>query len=164
MQAASVRMPVQKTTGIPFVAISDAPVLYLQNWRISPPYATRPDPNQALADNDMNTWNWGQPPFLEIAVEDSDARANHFHLFRTNFIQDKKLSSGKARLLFSRINGKAEIWMNGKLLGSKTSLGTGDLSVDLPAGEGPAQLTVLVEAEPGKKAGLERNIIAEPKK
>ncbi|MFZ6721976.1 beta-galactosidase GalA [Undibacterium sp. Ji49W] len=164
LQAASVRIPVQKTAGLPFVPVSDAPVLYLQNWRISPPYATRPDPNQMLADNDMNTWNWGQPPLLESGTKESENKANHFHLFRSDFTQDKRLGSGKTRLLFSRINGKAEIWLNGKLLGSKISLGTGDLSVDLPAGEGPAQLTVLVEAEPGKKAGLEGNIIAEPKK
>ncbi len=164
LTAASVRIPVQKTAGIPFVAVSYAPTLYLQNWRISPAFTTRPDPAQTLADNDMNTWSWGQPPMLEVAAKDGDAKSNHFHLFRSNFTMDNKLASGKARLFFSRIHGKAEVWLNGKLLGAKTSVSTGDLSVDLPAVEGPAQLTVLVEGEPGKKAGLEASIIAEPKK
>ncbi|MES2037634.1 MAG: beta-galactosidase GalA [Pseudomonadota bacterium] len=164
LTAASARIPVEKTAGTPFAAISEAPMLYLQNWRISPAFTTRPDPNQTLADNDMNTWSWGQSPMLEVEAKGSDSKANHFHLFRSNFMLDKKLGSGKARLLFSRINGKAEIWLNGKLLGAKTSVNTGDFSVDLPAVEGPAQVTVLVEGGPGKKAGLEGNIIAEPKR
>ncbi|MBI3728850.1 MAG: glycoside hydrolase family 2 protein [Burkholderiales bacterium] len=164
LTAASVRIPVQKTVGTPFVAVSDAPMLYLQNWRISPAFTTLPDPNQTLADNDMNTWSWGQPPMLEVDTKGSDSKANHFHLFRSNFTLDQKLGSGKARLLFSRINGKAEVWLNGKLLGVKTSVSTGDLSVDLPAVTGPAQVTVLVEGEHEKKAGLEGNVIAEPKK
>ncbi len=164
LTAASVRIPVQKTAGISAVAVSYAPTLYLQNWRISPTFATRPDPAQTLADNDMNTWSWGQAPMLEVDARGSDSKANHFHLFRSYFTLDKTLGSGKARLLFSRINGKAEVWLNGKLLGAKTSVNTGDFSVDLPAVEGPAQVTVLVEGEPGKQAGLEGNIIAEPKK
>lgn len=100
---------------------------------------------------------------LEVDAREINSKANHFHLFRSNFTLDKKLASGKARLFFSRISGKAEVWLNGKLLGAKTSVGTGDLSVDLPAVEGQAQVTVLAEGGPGKKPGLKGMLLPSQK-
>ena len=53
------------------------PLTFMLNWRISPAQATRPDPNVAVAGNDMNTWGWGEPPMRQ------DPEASPFRLYRS---------------------------------------------------------------------------------
>ncbi|MEZ0297976.1 MAG: beta-galactosidase GalA, partial [Candidatus Methylacidiphilales bacterium] len=48
----------------PFVEKAAA-VLTLLNWRMSPVTTAAPDPNQALADNDMNSWSPVEPGKLQ---------------------------------------------------------------------------------------------------
>jgi beta-galactosidase len=161
LKTAKLSIPVKTVSTIPFVAEAVAPLSYLTNWRVSPASAERPNPTQILADNDMNTWGWGQPPMMNIPADVKDGK---YRLYRTSFTPRKNLANGAGRIHFYGITGKAEIWLNGELIGKKDNHAPGELNLVLPAGEGLRQLNVIVEGEGDKKAGVNGNVVIEPKK
>ena len=155
LQAASVTIPVKQAAAIPYVEPADAPLTFVRGWRIAPDSDARPDPNQQLASFDMNTWGWGSPPMRAAA-------GSKYHLYRASFTPRKNLSDGTGRIRFAAIKGKAEIWLNGQLIGKKDSYATQGLDVTLPAGVGKRELNVLIEAEPGQGSGIEGYVTIEP--
>ncbi|WP_229258516.1 beta-galactosidase GalA [Duganella rivi] len=155
LQAASVTIPVQQVAAIPYVASADAPLTFVRSWRIAPDGDARPDPNQKLASFDMNTWGWGSPPMRAAA-------GSKYHLYRASFTPRKNLATGTGRIRFASIKGKAEIWLNGQLIGKKDSYAAEPLDVTLPAGAGKREINVLIEAEPGQGSGIEGHVTIEP--
>jgi beta-galactosidase len=161
LKAASVSIPVKAVDPVPFVPASVAPLSYLTDWRVSPANVQRPDPNQVLANNDMNTWGWGQPPMLNVPGE---VKGGVYRLYRTSFTPRKTLADGSGQLYFASITGKAEIWLDGKLIAKKTNAAPAKLSVPIPAGEGARQLNVIIEGESDNKAGVDGSVTIQPKK
>lgn len=161
LKAAKLNIPVKTVSAIPFVAEYAAPHSYITDWRISPANAERPNPLQVLADNDMNTWGWGQPPMLNVPAGIKDGK---YRLYRTKFTPRKNLADGTGRIHFYSISGKAEIWLNGMLIAKKNSYARGELNLEIPAGEGARQLNVIVEGEGDKKAGIDGSVVIEPAK
>lgn len=117
-------------------------------WRISPPQATRPDPNQVLAENDMNSWGWGEPPIRQVA------EAAPWRAYRASLRLRADRNDGQGQLLFQEIAGQAEVWVDGVKIGEKTSPAPGPLSLPLAQGPGWRTMTVLVRAQPGQPSGL----------
>lgn len=117
-------------------------------WRISPPQATRPDPNQVLAENDMNSWGWGEPPLRQ------PAEAAPWRAYRTSLRLRADRNDGQGQLLFQEIAGQAEVWVDGVKIGEKTSPAPGPLRLPLAQGPGWRTMTVLVRAQPGQPSGL----------
>lgn len=155
LQAASVTIPVKQVATVPYVELADAPLSFVRSWRIAPDGDARPDPNQQLAGFDMNTWGWGSPPMRAAA-------GKKYHLYRASFTPRKNLADGTGRLRFAALVGKAEIWLDGKLIGKKDSYASAPLDVTLPAGSGKRELNVLIEAEPGQGSGIEGHVTIEP--
>ncbi|MYN39888.1 DUF4982 domain-containing protein [Duganella sp. FT109W] len=155
LQAARVTIPVKPVAAEPFVAPADAPLTFVRSWRIAPDGDTRPDPNQKLASFDMNTWGWGSPPMRAAA-------GSKYHLYRASFTPRKNLADGTGRIRFASLKGKAEIWLNGALVGKKDSYAAAPLDVALPAGDGKREINVLIEAEAGQGGGIEGNVTIEP--
>jgi beta-galactosidase len=160
LKTAKLSIPVKAVPSIPFVAESIAPNTYLTDWRVSPANVERPNPTQVLSDNDMNTWGWGQPPMMNIPA---DVKGGKYRLYRTKFTPRKNLANGTGRIHFYSITGKAEIWLNGALIAKKDSYAQGELNLEIPAGEGPRQLNVIVEGDGDKKAGIDGYVVIEPK-
>ncbi|MGV7207668.1 beta-galactosidase GalA [Oxalobacteraceae bacterium A2-2] len=152
---ASVAIPVRKTAGVAYVPPFEAPATYLQGWRISPASKERPDPNRQLAANDMNTWEPGQPPMVDGAT------VGGYRVYRTEFTPRGPAAEGKGRIRFEKVAGKAEAWLDGVLIGKKDKYEVRDWRIDLPAGAAKRQLNVLVEAEPGKEAGIPGPVLVE---
>jgi beta-galactosidase len=157
LKAARVTIPVRRVAAVPYVELADAPLTFVRNWRIAPDGDTRPDPNQKLAGFDMNTWGWGSPPMRAAA-------GSKYHLYRSSFTPRKNLADGNGLIRFGAIKGKAEIWLNGKLIGKKDSYAEAPLDVVLPAGAGKRELNVLIEAEAGQGSGIEGHVTIEPAK
>jgi beta-galactosidase len=132
------------------------PVVKLAPWRISPAQAGRPDPNLMLADNDMNSWGWGEPP-LKQAPETSSWRT-----YRTPLNLRADRNDGRARLVFREIAGQAEVWIDGAKVGEKTSSEPGPLTLPLAKGAQGRTLTVLVQSQPGQASGLIGPVVVEP--
>jgi len=160
LKTASIVIPVKAVAPVPFVAEAIAPLSYLTNWRVSPASTERPNPTQVLADNDMNTWGWGQPPMLNVPAEIKEGK---YRLYRTSFNPRKNLADGSGRLHFYSITGKAEIWLNDVMIGKKESYAPAGMSLVIPTGEGARQLNIIVEGDGDKKAGVDGNVVIEPK-
>lgn len=92
----------------------------------------------------------------------ADQSAGLWHLFRTSFTPRKDLAGGRAHIRFRRISGRAEIWLDGKLIGKKTLSEPGEILIGLPKGEGQRQINVLVQGEAKKPAGIDGLVAIEP--
>ena len=156
LSAAKISIPVKAVAAEPFVASADAPTTFVRSWRVAPVSDQRPDPNQKLAGFDMNTWGWGSPPLW------ADAGAK-YHLYRSSFTPRKNLADGNGLIRFGGIRGKAEVWVNGKLVGKKDTYAPAPLDLPLPAGTGKREINVIVEAEPGQGSGIEGHVTIEPR-
>ena len=142
---------IQIKAAAPLAAVvASAPISLLHTWRISPASANRPDPNQMVADNDMNSWGSGHVPMDEPPQPNANWR-----LFRTDFTPRADLADGGAHIVFAHINGKAEIWLDGKLLGKTDGYDSRNFSVKLPAGNKKRVMTVVVEAQENKTSGID---------
>jgi beta-galactosidase len=144
---ATIGILVKDTVQIPIVAIAN-PYLVLDKWKVSPTSPTRPDPNQALADYDQNTWAPTRPGQLQNFTE------GNFAIFRTSFKPYAEQRSKGGKLLLKGVVGKAEIWVDKKLLATKTDPAAADIMVQFPPSQNEQKLNVLIETEKGQKAGL----------
>ena len=151
---AEMEIAVNPTPAIPVVAKGE-PVLSLQRWRMSPASATRPDPNQEVADNDMNTWAGILPGDLQTFG------GLKWSIYRLRFQPFSSVQSKGGRLVFRAIAGKAEIWLDGQLAAQKASFESTPVTVALPARAGERTLSVLIESAAGAPAGLAGPVLVE---
>lgn len=154
LQGAELVLPVQAVAPLPAVPAAEA-ISKVSGWRISPPQAERPDPNQVLAGNDMNSWGWGDPPIKQVP------EAQAWRAYRTHLKLRADRNDGRGRLLFREIVGQAEVWADGVKLGEKTSAEPGPLAVPIVPGSGWRTLTVLVRSQPGQASGLTGRVFSE---
>ena len=139
----------------PFVPVL-MPDFVLDQWRMSPTFQIRPDPNQKIEDNDMNSWMAVKPGQLQ------EMNNGRYVIYQTTFkpYDEQQLKGGD--VVFQNINGKAEVWMDGKMIGLKSDKKPGDLRVHFASGSGDRILNVLIEMDPGKKAGLGGRVNVQP--
>jgi beta-galactosidase len=147
-------IPVREVAPVPAVPPSASAALYLDDWRISPASEQPLDAATAPAANDMNSWGLGRPP-LRHSVDEG-----RYRVYRASIDIPQRLAGG--RLRFTALEGRTQVWLNGRLLRSKESAGTADLALPLPPGAGPAQLVVIGEARPGQPAGPGGEVLIEP--
>jgi beta-galactosidase len=147
LSSAVVMIPLRDVPQRPFVPVL-LPDLVLEQWSVSAVSPARPDPNQKIDDNDMNSWMPVKTGQLQ-EVEDG-----HFIIYRTALLPYSYEQQHGGQLLFQKITGRAEVWMDGKLIGTKSDAATADWKVHFPPGSGERVLSVLIMAAAGNKAGL----------
>jgi beta-galactosidase len=155
LQTAETVLVLQTGSAIPAVPEAKA-VTKLAPWRISPAQAERPDPNRVLADNDMNSWGWGEPPLKQ------EPEALRWRSYRAPIYLRSDRNDGRSHLVFREIVGKAEIWVDGIKLGEKTTAEPGPLTLPLAKGSNGRTLTLLLESQPGQASGVIGQVIVEP--
>jgi beta-galactosidase len=131
------------------------PPMILQNWRMSPITATAPDPNQQIADNDMNSWSPVEAGRLQTFS------GGNFAVYRIRFEPNAGVQAKGGRLVIKSLTGKAEVWLDGKQLGRKNNFNAEPLTLLIPAGEGNRTLSILIEAPAGKPAGFGKLVTVE---
>ena len=154
VQGAEAVLALQAASAPPSVPLAEA-VTPLLGWRVSPAFAQRPDPNVKLAESDMNSWGWDEPPMRR------GPEAEPFRLYRSGVSVRADRNDGRGQLVFGSIAGRAEVWVDGVKLGEKTSAEVAPFSVVLPKGPARRELTVLVQAEPGQPSGLLGRVVLE---
>jgi beta-galactosidase len=152
LQPAEITLAVQPMPASPAVAAAE-PVTQLLYWRISPAQAQQPDPNVVLADNDMNSWGWGEVPIKQAAEPLA------WRLYRTDLRLRADLNDGRARLVFREMAGKAQVWLAGVKLGEKAVEAPAEFSVLLPKGATTRQLTVMVQSDSAQPSGLRGQVV-----
>jgi len=160
LTSATIEIPVESVAPIPSVNTQDATSL-LYHWRVSPASVDRPDPLQKVADNDMNSWGWGQVPVLEFPPKTGANKNGTWRLYRGYFYPRKDLASGHAQIRFKNIIGKAEVWLDEKLLAKKSNFAGGELVAPLPIGQKHYQINVLVEGDGQEPSGFKDLVLIE---
>lgn len=147
VKPASITIPIKQTAQIPFVA-EIVPELILDKWLLSPISNNRPNPNEKLDDNDMNSWEPTQVGRLTMLDQ------GRYLIYRSRFTPHLLQQSKGGRIQIKGLTGRAEIWLNGELLGKKEDPGTSDLVVKFARSENDSQLNILIEGEPDDKVGI----------
>ncbi|HJV71153.1 beta-galactosidase GalA [Ideonella sp.] len=154
VQGAETVIALQAASAPPSVPTAE-PTTPLLSWRVSPAFAQRPDPNVKLAETDMNSWGWDEPPIRR------GPEAELFRLYRTGFSVRADRNDGRGRLAFGAIAGKAEVWVDGVKLGEKATTDAAPFAVLLPKGAARREVTVLVEAQRGQPSGILGRVVVE---
>lgn len=145
--SASLTIPVIKKDGLASLAIVDEEVI-LQDWRLSHAFANRPDPNQYVSENDMNSWEPGKVGQLQKLF------GGKYFIYRTKFTSLAHPVSTNSQLIVKNITGKAEIYLDSKLIAKKVDMPEGDLVVTIPPASGERILNILIETDGEKDAGI----------
>lgn len=101
-------------------------VVVLSAWRLSAITAERQDPNRAIADNDMNTWEpvtAGGSAFAPFEGKTGYASV------RADF--DMPAGAGRHELVFGGVVGAAEVYANGVKLAEKSEMAEKPVRVPL---------------------------------
>jgi len=148
LQQASISINVKEAEPVPAVAVA-SPYLVLDKWKVSPFSSTKIDANVEVAAYDQNTWQPFKPGQLQTFAD------GNYAVYRTTFkpYATQRVNGGK--IVFKAITGKAEIWIDKKLVFNKTVVTTQDVVVDFPASTNTDRtVSVLIETDKGSKAGL----------
>jgi beta-galactosidase len=144
---AEVMIDVKAVKAIPALPKAE-PTLVVSRWRMSPIFAQRPDPNQPVSDTDMNTWGSVQAGRL------TPFNGGSFAVFRAEFKPRAMVIQNGGKLTLRDVTGKAQVWLNGKLLVEKSEASRGTITAPFPPGLTDVTLNVLIETTPGSRAGL----------
>jgi beta-galactosidase len=111
---------------------------FVTAWRRSPITTDRPDPNQQVAEQDMNSWE-------RITPGPAAANANGYAIYRATIKPPKIVQSHGGRIAFHSLGGNVEIYVNGSRVDNPQA-------VAIPPATTSAVISVLV-AGPGGLAG-----------
>ena len=153
--SAEARIGIKPAPPIPSVPPTD-PIFALTKWRMSPISSNKPDPKIKIGNTDMNSWTDVQPGSLQ------KFEGGTWEAFTTSFTPDLAIQKNGGQVRFNEINGIAEVWMGGQLVGEKKDAGAGKLIVKLAPSNAPVTLTVLVNSNGAWEAGLSGFVIVEP--
>jgi beta-galactosidase len=106
LRPATLRLTTTPATARP--SLPPARVRYfVTGWRRSPVSAVRPDPNQQIAEQDMNSWE-------RIAPGPGATHASGYAIYRATIKAPKVVQSRGGRLLFGSTAGDVEMYVDGK--------------------------------------------------
>nr|WP_183558301.1 beta-galactosidase GalA [Mucilaginibacter sp. SP1R1] len=147
LKPATIAINIQATAAIPSVAVV-RPYLVLDRWLLSPGSTVKPDPNKVIAENDMNSWQPVKPGQLQQFSN------GNFAVFRTRFTPYLGQRNNGGKIIIRNVSGKAEVWLDKTLLATKTNSDSGDITVNMPAGQNKRELSILIETSNSQQAGL----------
>ncbi len=130
----------------------------IREWRRSPAFASRPDPGLAPIDGDNNSW-----AFVRSGTPVQAAAEGRWRLYRASVTPWRRIGAEGGTIRFGAIAGKAELWVDGRRLGSKTGVEPGPLEAALPAGGGVRQIVLVVEAAADGVSGVVGPVSLEPR-
>lgn len=156
LKPATLTIPVNRIDPLPSVSM-EYPQMILDKWFFSPFSMERPDVNCKIADNDMNTWeaiSAGNAMLLKNAK---------YVIWRTEFKLAEEYQKSGGVILFKNLAGKAEVWLNGKLLGKKETVNEQNFKVVFPATETECELRVLLNSTLNTHVGLKGMVTIQSK-
>ena len=140
---ASVAIALRPVAAPPTVARAQS-VQTLTEWRQSPATPDRPDPTVKLADNDMNSWGWTKPGAAQRPLP-----TGRYTVFRVAFAPRRAVQRRGGQVVFSRLAGTVEIWLDDRRVAVKSDPGEARIAIALPPGPGEHTLALLFDAPPG---------------
>jgi beta-galactosidase len=107
----------------------------------------------------MNSWGWTKPGSAQ-----SPQPGGRYTLFRVAFTPRGGVQRTGGEIVFARLAGRVDIWLDDRLKATKTDPGTGRLALALPPGARDHQITLLFDAPlGGPPFGIAGGVSVEPK-
>ena len=131
------------------------PTFVVSNWHMSTMMERPPSPEWRHSTSAHLAGPTVRPGRLQ---QFADGR---FALFHTRFEPRAAIRKDGGQLVFTDLVGKAQIWIDGKLVGEKSTPARQTLRVELPAGEDKYSVDVVIESAPGSHAGFGGAVIVE---
>jgi beta-galactosidase len=103
---ATLRLTAEPATPGPSVPLAQARY-FVTGWRRSPITTDRPDPNQQIAEQDMNSWE-------RIAAGSAATHAQGHAIYRATVRPPKSVQSRGGRIVLHSIAGSAEVYLDGR--------------------------------------------------
>ncbi len=153
LKPATLRLPVKRVKP----EFAQYPVfgegITLSEWRMAAITKERRDPNQTIAENDMNTWEnvsvgEGPQPQFESKLG--------YTVYRTRFIMPKDLNAWE--LKFNELVGRGELYVDEKKVAEKTSFEAGSLSTVLKLKGGKEVIVSLLVEAKDKASGITKAV------
>ena len=126
----------------------ESSIISLDKWKISAITGSRPDPNIVISENDNNTWESVSNGVLTKLSTDS------YFILRTNFRAYKSHQSKGGSIYFKDVTGKAEIWLNGKLIAKKDTEAKADIEAKFDGVREYSELRVLMQGAANTEIGI----------
>ena len=137
LEMGTLTIPTVRTSLEPSVPVIHAPII-LSKWTVSPVMKERPEVNQQIAENDMNSW---QPYSGKIHML---IPTNEYVILQTEFTLPVIYQEKGGTLRFKNLTGKAEFWLNGEYIGCKSDKQTEHFTIKIPQGYHRCDLRILL--------------------
>ena len=147
LRSASVTITPEPVPAIASVPV-EPPATLVRHWQISPATDARPDPNQQVNKTDMNTYatlSIGKPQSLIDG---------HFALLRAAFTTQADVAQKGGTMIFKDFAGNAEVFIDGKSVGTKATPVAATFEVPVTAGGQEHRVVVIVESPLNQPVGL----------
>jgi len=128
----------------------------IDRWKASPGFSVKPDPLLQVPDNDMNSWSSVTPGKTITLTQGS------WSIFSAKIKPFMQQQKNGGVIHFQGIEGKAEIWIDGKLSATKSDFSSGTLMAPFPAGTGERKIRILMESKEGNPIGFSSIICIQP--
>jgi beta-galactosidase len=125
----------------------------LTEWRRTPFTASPPDGARAYPASELARLSYVRVGRLEEAQPE---RA--WTLIQSHCTPRTPMALHGADLVFSGITGRAQLWVDGRMVARKDSIEHGTLHADLAPGAQTRVISLLLEAQPGQSAGLDKGV------
>jgi len=132
-----------------------APVFQVGSWRMAPPSPTLPDPLQAMAQADMNSWTSIRPGTWQTTS------AGQWVLYRATFTPWRSLQLQGGSLRLRRIAGHGSVWLDGIKVAELREGASDDVLIKVPPSAEARTLTLLLQAGESKQVGLGAAVVLE---
>ena len=156
LEDAVITIPVIGIQPKPYVKV-EHPQIILDKWFLSPFFKERPYVGMEIADNDMNTWEPIVPGTAQFLKDAS------YVMWRTELNLSSEYRKEGGVILFKNMAGKAEIWLDGKLIAQKNDVNERDFKVEFAPTESPCELRVLLNSSPNTHVGLKGTVKVQSK-
>lgn len=148
LKSATTVIKIDAASSMPELAAPPAGVMQVQKWRTSPFTSEKPQTSWMPSASDQNTWATIDAGQLQAVS------GGRYMLARVVIDPSARLKSHGGVLLFTSIVGKAEIFIDGKLILQKNESKTASLQVPFPAGTESRQVVIIFDADAEKKVGF----------
>lgn len=116
-----------------------SPVQALAEWLLSPMTASRPNPGQQVAPNDMNSWERIHLPAGRTFS------SGGYIILRAAFTVNASIQKNGGNMLLPGVSGEAEVWLDGKLAATKDQSEAADIRLKLRPGKADRLVNLLVK-------------------
>jgi beta-galactosidase len=131
------------------------PAFLVSDWRMSPLTERPPSPDWKASPAHMTNGPAVQPGRLH-AFKDG-----RFAVYRAQFKPRAAIRKEGGQIVFNDLVGKAQVWIDGKLVSEKHDSAKKTLHVPLSPGEQERAVDVVIESPPGTHAGLGGKVIVQ---